>query len=124
MYGSNEMLEASLYAGKDDVDRSVRTTVRAVRASAFVRGVGSGLVVNMNCEGAEVPILEDLLGSGQIRRIAHLLVDFDARKVPDLEDAPRSIVARLETVGVDFRTTFPDIPGHGAQIASWLRGFL
>ena len=123
MYGTNDALEASLYPSKDDVDDHVQTCVRAVRASAFFRAMPRGCVVQMNCEGAEIVILEDLLDSGQIARIGHLLVDFDARKVPELHDAPRSIVARLAATGVDYRTTFPDLPVHGESVACWLRGF-
>jgi FkbM family methyltransferase len=120
MYGVNDRLEASLYPDKDDVDASVKTYVRAVRASAFFRAICRGSVVSMNCEGGEVPILEDLLRSGQIERIGSLMIDFDARKVPAISDAPQSIVARLSLTGVNFRTTYPDLPTHAEQIESWL----
>lgn len=121
MYGTNESLEASLYPQKNDVDPTIRTRVRAVRASVFFRAVGCGLVVNMNCEGGEVPILEDLMTSGQIERIAHLMVDFDARKVVGMEEAPRNVVKRLAETNVDYRLTYPDLPTHAESIACWLR---
>lgn len=122
MFGTNDALEASLFAAKIDVDPEVRTTVRAVKASAFFEACGDGLVVNMNCEGGEVPILVDLLDSGTIKRIGHLLVDWDSRFVAGLEEEPRKIVERLERTDVDYRGTFPDLPTHAEQIASWLRG--
>ena len=121
MYGTNEALEASLFPTKLDVDPKVQTTVRAVRASGFFEVCGDGLVVNMNCEGGEVPILEDLLATGSIERIAHLMVDFDARKVVGMETAPRQIVKGLEQTNVDYRLTYPDLPTHAEQIACWLR---
>lgn len=121
MYGTNDQLEASLYPTKIDVDPHVVTVVRAVRASAFFRAAGCGLVVNMNCEGGEVPILEDLLKTGQIDRIGHLMVDFDARKVIGMEEAPRNVVKALAQTNVDYRLTYPDLPTHAEQIACWLR---
>lgn len=124
MFGTNEALEASLFPEKNDVDANVRTMVVAVRASDFFRDLGCGLVVNMNCEGGEVPILEDLLGSGEIDRIAHLMVDFDARKVVGMEEAPRNVVKGLDQTDVSYRLTYPDLPTHAEQIACWLRTVL
>jgi FkbM family methyltransferase len=123
MFGDNEHLEASLFPSKVDVDENIRTSVRAVRASDFFDEL-DGCIVNMNCEGGEVPILEDLLQTGGIKRIAHLMVDFDARYVVGMEEAPRNIVKRLDASGIDYRGTFPDLPTHAEQIASWLRGVL
>lgn len=124
MFGTNDHLEASLYAAKNDVDENIRTSVRAVRATQFFGTIDAGCVVNMNCEGAEVVILEDLLGSGEVERIAHLMVDFDARKVVGLEEAPRTIVKGLEQTNVDYRLMYPDLPTHAEQIAGWLESFL
>ncbi len=59
---------------------------------------------------------------GQLQRIAHLMVDFDSRFVAGLEEEPRKVVGRLDAVGIDYRSTFPDLPTHAEQIACWLRG--
>jgi hypothetical protein len=40
------------------------------------------VVMNLNCEGAECIILENLMDSGQIRKLHAVLVDFDVRKFP------------------------------------------
>lgn len=121
MFGTNDLLEASLFPTKNDVDPTVRTMVSAVKASEFFSEVGDGLVVSMNCEGGEVPILEDLLATGEIKRVAHLLVDFDARKVVGMEEAPRNVIKALDETDVDYRLIYPDLATHAEQIAFWLR---
>lgn len=38
--------------------------------------------LKLNCEGAECVILDDLIKSGEYKKIAVLMVDFDVRKIP------------------------------------------
>lgn len=122
MYGTNDQLEASAFPSKNDVDATVRTEVACVAASSFFAGLPEGeIVVLMNCEGAEVVILRDLLDTGTISRISHLLVDFDIRKVVGLEHLEEGIRAELAAVpDLDAVTQWPEAPTHQEQVAAWL----
>lgn len=123
MYGDNRELEASMFPEKDDVDETVTTQVLALRATDYFETVPEGdTFVKINAEGAEVPILRDLLASGEIKRIDHLLVDFDVRKIPGWGDVAFEIIAELRNAGVSFRDGFPYGINHQARIASWLAG--
>jgi FkbM family methyltransferase len=42
-------------------------------------------VVKINCEGAELDILDDLMDSGEIAKIKILMVDWDSQKIPSLK---------------------------------------
>lgn len=122
MYGANDQLEASVYSGKLDVDPDVRTTVECTRATEFFTSLPEAeLYVDMNCEGAEVPILDDLVASGEIHRITHMLVSFDITRVRDFEQqAARVKVAMLAAGFTRWRSVYPDRPTHQEQIAAWL----
>lgn len=122
IFGTNEFLEASVWPEKDDVDRAVKTTVECRDASGFFSELdpGANLTVNMNCEGAEVPILDALLFSGEVKRITHLMVDFDIRKVPGFEQAERRLRVALDAAGISYTAALPDRKTHQEQIAAWL----
>lgn len=124
MYGTNDLLEASVYPGKDDVDAEQVTIVNALDATEFFSELPDAEIwVNMNCEGAEVPILDSLLFSGEIKRIKHLLVDFDIRKVPGEEHHADRLRSALNTAGISYSETqqFVSFVSHQEQIAAWLR---
>jgi len=124
MYGTNDLLEASVFARKNDVDEQVRTRVWQVQASRFIDlhvPADGPLYVNMNCEGGEVPILRDLLASGRIWRISALLVDWDCRKVPGMEGEAAKLIDAFRTIGFTRWTSdYADLPTHQEQIAAWL----
>lgn len=123
MYGTNAELEASMFPEKDDVDTEVTTQVVALRATDYFESVVVGdTFVKINAEGAEVPILRDLIASGEIKRIDHLLVDFDVRKIPGWGEVAFEVIADLREAGVSFREGFPYGVNHQARIASWLAG--
>lgn len=121
MFGTNDELEASLFATKNDVDESVVTTAPMMSASEFFSSMPTGvLYCNMNCEGAEVLILTDLLESGAIGKISHLLVDFDIRKVRGLELLEGTLRSRLDESGVSWSCDWPEADTHQEQVAAWL----
>lgn len=128
LYGSNAGLEASLYADKIDVDETIATECLFVRASAFFEMTlnrEEPVFVKLNCEGAEVPILDDLIDSGEIWKATNVMIDFDIRKVPGKESEAERILARLAEIGFDRYCLCEDVM-HGAthqdRIAAWLRG--
>lgn len=59
--------------------------IRLVKASSWFRDniePSDEVFLKLNCEGAECDIIEDLLDSGEYKKIGVLMVDFDVRKIP------------------------------------------
>lgn len=123
LYGSNDQMEASLFPGKRDVDPAVSQTVNVCDVARFFREyVTVPAVVKINCEGGEIAILERLISSGEIEKIKAMLVDFDAFKVPGLEQEVPRVRAELAAIGFDrYRDTWPAGETHQDRIANWLK---
>ena len=129
LYGSNAGMESSIYSAKNDVDSNVETDCFFVAASQFVRYwcPTGDLVVKLNCEGAEIEILDDLIDSGSIWRCANVMIDFDIRKVPGEEHHEQRILSRLRGIGFDRFSLCDDVmrgDTHQDRIANWLGGVL
>lgn len=123
MYGTNRLLEASLYARKNDVDARHVTAVQVISATAFFRQYlppDTPVVVNLNAEGAEVPVLLSLCDSGELHRIGHMLVSFDCKKVPGMEGFEQIVRNRMAESGFDRYTDVYVGETHQEQIANWL----
>jgi FkbM family methyltransferase len=82
--------------------------------------------LKLNCEGAECDILDDLLASGEIRKVKATLVHFDVRKIPSQAhretETRRHLregnVANIRTADEVFRGT----PTYFAGVQRWLDG--
>lgn len=120
VYGTNDDMEASLYPAKRDVDSETVTLCEFVRASDFFADLPEGLIVKLNCEGAEVEILNDLIASGQIWKIANVLIDFDVRKIAGMEHLEDETLKRLADIGFDRYSGWPQGATHQDRIRAWL----
>lgn len=120
LYGTNDAMEASLYPAKVDVDEYVARLCHFVKASEFFTQLPDGLTVKLNCEGAEVAILDDLIDSGQIWKIASVLIDFDVRKIPGMEHREEQTLKRLADIGFDRYCSWPPGATHQERIRAWL----
>ena len=81
------------------------------------------LIVKMNCEGAEIAILNDLFDGGTIHRIDHLTVDFDIRRVPGKEAWADVLIGKLNGLeNLEWRLSGDHFHGatHQEKIANWL----
>lgn len=127
LYGTNDKMEASAFPSKRDVDETVSVTARYVAASEFFRDriPAGGVVMKLNCEGSEVPILDDLLDSGEIWKVAHMVVCFDIRTVEGAEAEEDRVVGRLADAGFDRYDIAEDVmvgETHQDRIRAWLEG--
>lgn len=126
LYGDNENMGTSIYETKRDVDPTVVTEVDVVRASDWFTAhlaPDDQVIMKLNCEGAEVPILLDLCDSGKIHNLSALLIDFDVRKVLNMEDQEQRVLDRLRDVGFDRYVLSENVmqgPTHQVRIAAWL----
>jgi FkbM family methyltransferase len=66
-------------------DQVTSRKIKLVRASDWFKQnlkTADQIWLKLNCEGAEVAILNDLIKSGEYKKIDVLMVDFDVRKIP------------------------------------------
>jgi len=104
LFGGNEGGGASLYAEKENIDPAKHAKVRLISSRAFFAEHFTRddlILAKLNCEGGEVDILSDLAASGEIHKVAHLVVDFDIRKVRGKRGLARDTIARMRGVGFD-----------------------
>lgn len=84
---------------KDKFTHAVDSTdINLVKASNwFKENIPESSIVylKLNCEGAECDILDDLIDSGEIRKVTVAMVDFDVRKIPSQKDRETRIRERL-----------------------------
>lgn len=118
LYGSG-LLGGSVYANKrQKTDKLEQETIRLVRASDWFKKLDGEIYVKMNCEGSEADILEDLLDSGEIKRIYRLYVDFDIRKVAGQEARQGEIEDRLKAAHVPYASA--ESFGTQRKVGAWL----
>jgi FkbM family methyltransferase len=104
LFGGNDGGGASLYAEKTNIDAAKHATVQLIASSAFFREHLSGddlILAKLNCEGGEVDILQDLAKSGEIQKIARMVVDFDIRKVRGKRGLARATIDAMRAAGFD-----------------------
>ncbi len=104
LFGANEGGGASLYAEKTDIDASRRKPVKLILARHFFAENLSAddiILAKLNCEGGEVAILNDLVDSGQIGKLARVVIDFDIRKVRGQRGQAKALMRKLHAAGFD-----------------------
>lgn len=75
------------------------------KASDWFRdNITDPVLVKINVEGAEIAILNDLIDSGEYRKIKHLLVCFDIIKVPGKEYLFGEMIKKFKKFGIDNYT--------------------
>jgi FkbM family methyltransferase len=84
---------------------------------------GDQVWMKLNAEGAELDIITDMLDSGAVARLTHLLVMWDASKIPQIRDRLEAVQARLaEYTGLHVRSSKDIDPAktHVGRIDNWL----
>lgn len=115
----------SIFADKVNVDAQRSATCSFVRASDWFRdhlSDADDVYVKLNCEGAEADIIEDLLDSGEYRKIKSLGVTFDVRKIPSQRHRETEIKRRLEEGGYRNYVDLNSVQGDTLReiIQGWL----
>ena len=124
LYGTG--FGASLFFDKKDIDNRQFEQCRFVEASSFFKDhiiKGDLVVMKLNCEGGEIPILRNLIQSGYIHSLAHILIHFDIGKVPSKIQEEKNIRSELDAVGFKNYVTHREIRWgftYAERISSWL----
>lgn len=126
IYGDNNIMEASIYADKRDVNNAFETVCWFVEASDFVNSLPEDeeIIMKLNCEGAETIILQNLIDTGTIWRLKNVMIDFDVRKIPSMQWAEEHIMSELMRIGFTRYSLCDEVMhGHTHQdrIANWLK---
>jgi FkbM family methyltransferase len=101
--------------------------VQLVRASDWFRenlGPDDEIYLKLNCEGAEVDIVEDLVESGDFARLRSAMIDPDVRKIPSAAHRERELHELLSKHGLGNYFMEEEAmlgPTHRARIQNWLR---
>jgi FkbM family methyltransferase len=88
LYGAG-LLGASVYAEKKGNTSVPSETILVRNASEELQkylNSSNEVFIKLNCEGSEIEILQNLIDSGLMNHIDHIYVDWDARKIPSLQE--------------------------------------
>ena len=94
---------ASVFKDKPNRHANNSRDVKFVRASSwFSQSLGDNdqVYLKINCEGSECVILDDLIESGQYKKIKVLMVDFDVRKIPSQKHLMNGMKVKLNKLGI------------------------
>jgi len=93
---------ASLFKDKFRVEVSSRD-IKLVKASEWFDQnlkTEDTIYLKLNCEGSECVILDDLINSGEYKKIDVLMVDFDVRKIPSQKHLMNKMKAKLNKLNI------------------------
>jgi len=129
LWGTNRRGAASIYADKPNVDINFEVVCDFVEASLFFRthlSLADINIVKINCEGAEIPILDNLIDSGEIWKISSASICWDSSKIPGMEGEEERVRQRLADIKFDRHelppgTTCLKGKTHQRRIKYWLR---
>ncbi len=114
---------SSLCGEKSNLGECEKVDVECVRASTFL-ALGQGTVVlNLNCEGAEIEIMEDLMESGAYKSMMIFVQNHkDVMPEPELYDA---MFNKMDEVGVDYmRGTYGKVHKGAIKLKMTIKEFL
>ncbi|MDI1284450.1 MAG: FkbM family methyltransferase [Reyranella sp.] len=103
LYGSGS-LGASIYSDAPSEGDEIEQC-QFIRASDFFRehvSNGDSVWMKLNCEGAEIAVLNDLLDSGEASKLTEVLIDFDAAKIPSMRQTVEALEERLVTAPFSY----------------------
>lgn len=129
LWGTNRRGAASIYAEKANVDAQYETICDFVEASLFFRthlSLDDINIVKINCEGSEIPILDNLIDTGEIWKITSASICWDSEKIPGMEGEEARVKRRLVDIGFDRHELPSGISylkgkSHQRRILYWLR---
>ena len=91
---------ASVYGDKYDlIDKEHIEQIKLIEASQWIlenTDITDIIVMKLNCEGSECDIIENLLNKNIYDRIAHIMIDFDVRKIPSQKHREHEILQLLK----------------------------
>lgn len=116
-------LAASLFQDHQDVKDGMETC-SFVEVSPWMRAnlkYGDIVVMKLNCEGAEVDIMNNLLESDLLRFMYNVMIDLDAAKIPSRhKDIPPLVEQLKRYPNISWCDQVMHGPTHKDRICNWL----
>jgi FkbM family methyltransferase len=95
---------ASFVASSPDGVQMVETEVECIDLASFIRDLAAPVtLLKMDIEGAEVPVLNRLIDTGDIDQVRLAIVETHERFSPELAAATDALRERLKTNGLDAK---------------------
>ena len=119
-------MEASIFAAKNDVNPIDTMPCAIVEASNwFFRNITEDdtVIMKLNCEGSEIPIMNNLIDSGEIWKLHNVMLDFDIRKVPGMEHCEVDLMTKMAEIGFARYSLCDSVmigKTHQNRIGNWL----
>lgn len=105
---------SSIYPTKNNVDRNSPIVVQAIRLSEFMSGIelGDTNVLKYNIEGAELPMMQDLISSGSYKAFdIYCGSTPDIEKVSEIADKQDQYLKMLSNYSIN-RMDFYELPNE------------
>lgn len=94
---------ASVFADKPQRHADITDVCRFVSAAEWFKKYirpHDLVYLKLNCEGSECVILDNLIASGEYKKINTLMVDFDVRKIPSQKHRMNELKAKLNKLNI------------------------
>jgi FkbM family methyltransferase len=107
-------------------DHRPAETIRLLKASTWFREnipIDATVFLKLNCEGSEVDILDDLIDSGELKKVYCAMIDYDARSSKQLRGRESKSRAKLRAQGYKSVVFSEDVmvgESHELRITHWL----
>lgn len=107
MYHAGTLAGTIYHDGPEYGGSGNNIVVPAIAAATFLKmfvAPEDFVRVKLNCEGAELEIVESLLETGSAWVLNHSLIDFDAAKIPSLAPRLEDTISRLKDADITYLT--------------------
>ena len=116
---------ASIYKDHQDVKACQPVTCKFVKATKWMEEnltYGDVVIMKLNCEGAEIAILDDLIDNNMLSVPFNIMIDFDAIKVPSQKERVQPMINYLIKRSRNIVTADKIMFGatHVDRICHWL----
>lgn len=126
LFGDNADAGSSVFEDKSVTGEAQSHAVQLRDVCAVVEETTDAddvLIMKLNCEGAEGPILRRLTQTGLIQRFAIIMVDFDLYKVPGKMREPKAIERAIKQAKYNGLMKAEEVmvgATHQMRIRNWL----
>ena len=104
-------------------DKRIKCEISLNKASLWISDntqLDDQIYLKLNCEGAEVDILQDLIDTKIIYRVKSIYVDFDIRKVKNQEYRQDLLEKQLKNLNIEYFTPVDFKDSELIDVERWL----
>jgi hypothetical protein len=93
---------SSIFNEKKNIDDSTELCKFVKASTWFSENITNedNVIVKINVEGSEIAVLNDLIDSGEYKKIKHILISFDIDKIPGKEHEKSEMLLKFHKLGL------------------------